>query len=1233
MFRNRFHIASRSFDKWRISPLVLAAALLSAVAFSPASASDFVVRDTFNLGTANTPLSQRPLEVDTVGGGWVQGIGSDFRITLDGVATHDASLNVEPGIAVVDTLLSEYDLKLQLTRPGTDTSTGSVMGAVFRYMDEANHFKAVHDGRHVKLVRAKNGVESVLDQLPLVTTDDVVAMGAVHVRHDGISITIEGYDLLETEDNSFVGATHAGLIFEAVQTTSFRNFTVMAASDPPGNEPQPEPAPPDVFDTFTAANGQLLDSHTGTETGGSWSSLRGTWQITGGTAVLATPNPALPFADQVAVIPAGGTADQAISADITWHGGTAGVVWDALDTSNYSLVFWDGGYLVAGRVQAGEFREFGRQQVAWSPGETRNLRVRINNDRVRVYLDNSEPVMLGIGLPGPALLNGGIFVKNGLQNRFDNFTVRKSAPISEPEPSLTSDPPFPGESTQAPVEAWFFDSFDSPDATLLEHRSPEVDPSGNGWDAVSGTWQIWEAQASEQSGVFGPTGLDRFAVIDTGVDEYEVESAVQWDGGRAGVLFGARTSGRDDAGRNGFLFFRNGTRLEVGRLIGGVYFRIDQSENFNWNANERRTMRVKVNGDEATLSLGQSEIFSFNDSALRYSTWAGLFQRGRTDERFDNFTVTLPEGTEPPPGPAILPIADVELRAGETLTVPLPVSGPASFISTLEASAERLPDGRTVFDSFSGDSRPLAAHTTGIAPNGSTWVQVQPGSAATVSDGTVQVPISGAGGDQRIVIETGYSDVEVSVEVMPGTSGRAGLVARHDGSTDDADWVMGWVDVESDLAFIGSMLNGQFQLLNYAPFQLPGSRTEMSLRVTGTDAALYVDGAQVLTADVPAGLTGTHSGLFSRSFAGPNRFDDFTVRGLGLPDFISFTGGSDPSLQLEPAHLDGGSYRVVIEGTADDIPVSASFHLAVILPVPPTAEAGGPYTADEGDSVLLDATASTPGDAEITGYAWDVNGDGLTDFTGATNEFVPVRTGEHEVLLTLTDANGLTSESTTTVTVLTSAPAVDLDEMVLLADAVISGSAIQLTPDALWRLGAAWIPAPVEVADGFTATFAFRMDSAAGERADGLAFVVHNSPAGTDALGAPGDGIGYSQIENSLAVEFDTWTNTMFGESGPHIAVHSNGPAANTSSGTARLGSANVDMFPAGDVVYTRIEYQPGTLRVFMNDFTAPVLELSIDIAELLDLHEGSATAGFAAATGGASESHTVLSLNLEPQS
>jgi hypothetical protein len=65
--------------------------------------------------------------------------------------------------------------------------------------------------------------------------------------------------------------------------------------------------------------------------------------------------------------------------------------------------------------------------------------------------------------------------------------------------------------------------------------------------------------------------------------------------------------------------------------------------------------------------------------------------------------------------------------------------------------------------------------------------------------------------------------------------------------------------------------------------------------------------------------------------------------------------------------------------------VSLTFDVAGSPSVPPNADAGGPYTIETGDDLLLDASASTDADGSVAGFAWDLDGDGeYDDARGAT---------------------------------------------------------------------------------------------------------------------------------------------------------------------------------------------------------------------------------------------------------
>ena len=99
---------------------------------------------------------------------------------------------------------------------------------------------------------------------------------------------------------------------------------------------------------------------------------------------------------------------------------------------------------------------------------------------------------------------------------------------------------------------------------------------------------------------------------------------------------------------------------------------------------------------------------------------------------------------------------------------------------------------------------------------------------------------------------------------------------------------------------------------------------------------------------------------------------------------------------------------------------------------------------------------------------------------------------------------------------------------------------------------------------------------------------------GIDEFGDVGGGLGYHALPNSLAVEFDTFWNSEHDPLpvGQHVAVHSGGTAANN-AGAAPLGSAQLPPIQDGNAHAVRIVYAPGTLSVFVDDLTTPLLTVA----------------------------------------
>jgi len=210
--------------------------------------------------------------------------------------------------------------------------------------------------------------------------------------------------------------------------------------------------------------------------------------------------------------------------------------------------------------------------------------------------------------------------------------------------------------------------------------------------------------------------------------------------------------------------------------------------------------------------------------------------------------------------------------------------------------------------------------------------------------------------------------------------------------------------------------------------------------------------------------------------------------------------------------------------------------------------------------------------------------------------------------------------------------------------AAINPTGIRLTFPAPYQRGAVWLAGKQPIAGGFQTTFQFRIAGIGGiveqspfglqAGGDGFAFVIQNYSV--PVVGPSAGFLGYHGIPNSLAVEFDTWWNGEPGfldPNGNHVSVHSRGVAPNSVSESASLGQATQIPFLKDGAIHTaRVDYTPGTLSVFVDDPTTPVLTIpNLNLSTLLSLDNGSAWVGFTAGTGAAYEAHDILAWQMGP--
>ncbi len=183
------------------------------------------------------------------------------------------------------------------------------------------------------------------------------------------------------------------------------------------------------------------------------------------------------------------------------------------------------------------------------------------------------------------------------------------------------------------------------------------------------------------------------------------------------------------------------------------------------------------------------------------------------------------------------------------------------------------------------------------------------------------------------------------------------------------------------------------------------------------------------------------AGSFKYTLEGGASFtlaDPMLIQGTILSDdiqtFITPLNGSGDQLTLTlTARFNGGTEAVAFQNIVI---------IGGIGPTnqPPIADAGGPYTVDEGTTIALDASGSNDPDSDIVSYEWDLDNDGqYDDAVGETTTLVFNDNGSYTVGLKVTDSYGEYDTDTTTVTVNDLGPTAVLTGDIVLDEGQVGG--------------------------------------------------------------------------------------------------------------------------------------------------------------------------------------------------
>jgi hypothetical protein len=191
------------------------------------------------------------------------------------------------------------------------------------------------------------------------------------------------------------------------------------------------------------------------------------------------------------------------------------------------------------------------------------------------------------------------------------------------------------------------------------------------------------------------------------------------------------------------------------------------------------------------------------------------------------------------------------------------------------------------------------------------------------------------------------------------------------------------------------------------------------------------------------------------------------------------------------------------------------------------------------------------------------------------------------------------------------------------AGLTLNGSAVatndtrlQLTNGALWEAGSVFWNSPINV-QAFTTNFQFQLSNAQG---NGFTFTIQNM--GPTALGGDSAGLGYQDIQKSVAIKFNFYNYQ--GEGSDSTGIYTNGqppvlPTVDISSSGIELGS--------GDSIEAQVTYTGLTLTLKLTDLVTNktfTLSQAINIPSIVGAN--TAYVGFTGGTGGLSSSQKLIS-------
>jgi len=334
-----------------------------------------------------------------------------------------------------------------------------------------------------------------------------------------------------------------------------------------------------------------------------------------------------------------------------------------------------------------------------------------------------------------------------------------------------------------------------------------------------------------------------------------------------------------------------------------------------------------------------------------------------------------------------------------------------------------------------------------------------------------------------------------------------------------------------------------------------------------------------------------------------------------LSDSANISGSTNATVTLRNIPLTDFDYRVIVTNAFGSV-TSWPARLTVSSSAPQIVTDLAPLSLQQPTGFAFTYSVQAIGSGPLS-YQWTRNGNPLQDnarITGSKSNVLYVVSAqvgdEGTYAVTVTNTYGATPSGDSILTLATSFGINDGSAWQLNGGVTVGGDVLSITEAINSQARTAFFRTPLAISN-FLAEFTYQNLTAGG--ADGVGFVIQNSPAGTTALGPGGGGFGYYGIAPSAAVLFNTYSGSPGGRG---IAVVTNGNTPQF-AGTSFSSTAPVSL-ASGNPIIISLRYAAGNLMIKMFD-TVTTSSFVTNVAINLPAAVGGTNGylGFSGATGG----------------